>query len=103
MPSLPTAQGLVCQGWNYTLQQMKSTLSACGSCYVGAVYTTDDGRTRFNITIRDKKYSSFSIMFTQSAANGVEFDWGDGSEKQTYSGTSSQTVSHSYIPTSYPQ
>lgn len=87
MPSLPSHDGLSAQGWNYTLEQMKSNLSS-GACNIGCMYTTDDGKTRITLTIQDAKYSNIPLVFRQTAANGVQVDWGDGSAVQTYSSRS---------------
>ena len=78
MPALPSHEGLSAQGWNYTLEQMKSNLSS-GACNIGCMYTTDDGKTRITLTIQDAKYSEIPLVFQQTAANGVQVDWGDGS------------------------
>ena len=102
LPALPTKPGLTCQGWNWTLQQIKDYAAAYGKCEVGATYTTDDGKTRITLTIQDPKYSEIPLVFQQTAANGVEVDWGDGSATQTYASTSQQTISHQYSPTQYP-
>ena len=51
LPTLPTKPGLTCQGWNWTLPQIKSYAAAYGKCEIGATYTTDDGKTRIKLTI----------------------------------------------------
>lgn len=43
LPPLPTHEGLVCQGWNWTLADIKEMGRAVE---VGAMYITDDGKTR---------------------------------------------------------
>lgn len=55
LPELPnrSSEGLTCQEWNYTLEQVKSNVNSCGKCTVGATYTTTDGKTHLFITIRD--------------------------------------------------
>ena len=102
LPPLPTSAGLTCQGWNWTLQQVNDYVASYGKCEIGAMYTTDDGKTRIKITIYDPKYSNIPIIFQQTVANGVEVDWGDGSATQTYSSTSQQAINHQYSPSSYP-
>lgn len=87
MPSLPSHEGLSAQGWNYTLEQMKSNLSS-GTCNIGCMHTTDDGKTRIKLTIQDPKYSTIPIVFRQTVVKGVKVNWGDGSADQTYSSTS---------------
>lgn len=73
-----------------------------GTCEVGATYTTDDGKTRIKITIKDPKYATIPIVFQQTTSSGVKVNWGDGSADQTYSGTSQKTISHAYAPSAYP-
>lgn len=100
LPALPTKAGFICQGWNWTLQQVKDYVASYGKCEVGAIYTTDDGKTRIKLTIQDPKYATIPIVFWQTAANGVKVNWGDGSTDQTYS--SDGTISHTYALATYP-
>lgn len=79
LPPLPTSPGLSCQGWNWTLQQVKDYVASYGKCEVGATYTTDDGKTRIKLTIWDPKYTTIPIVFQQTEENGVKVNWGDGS------------------------
>ncbi len=97
LPALPAHDGLVCQGWNWTLADIK----ALGrDVTVGAVYITDDGKTRLYITIDQTDRMTVPIWLSQSVANGVTVDWGDGSAVET-----SETVvtdiqfSHTYAMT----
>ena len=97
LPALPVHDGLVCQGWNWTLADIK----ALGrEVTVGAVYITDDGKTRLYITIDQTDRMTVPIWLTQAVANGVTVDWGDGSAIET-----SETVvteiqfSHTYAET----
>jgi len=55
LPELPnrSSEGLTCQEWNYTLEEVKANVNSCGKCTVGATYTTTDGKTHLFITIRD--------------------------------------------------
>ncbi len=89
LPSLPIREGLTCQGWNRTLQELKSYVATYGQCDVGPTYITDDDLTKITITIPDAKYTSVSILFSQTTANGVRVRFGDetGTEWQTTSGT----------------
>lgn len=89
LPSLPTQEGLVCQGWNWTLEDIKARNLPVD---VGAVYITDDGKTRLYIRI---KAMTLSLIFQQSVANGVSIDWGDGSAAVTASALSA-TLTHTY-------
>ena len=79
LPPLPSRPGLTCQGWNWTLQQLKTYVASYGRCEVGATYTTDDGKTRIKLTIQDPKYTTIPIVFQQTVSNGVKVNWGDDS------------------------
>lgn len=92
LPELPTRKGLICQGWNWSLEDIKELGR---DVIVGAMYITDDGKTRLYIEISNDGRMDVPIMFQQTVANGVEIDWGDGSSIQTVASTSAR-VTHSY-------
>ncbi len=93
LPELPERDGLVCQGWNYSLDDVKG---ATGLMNVGAIYTTDDGATRVHIENTSEKSVSFTFYWKQTVANGVVVDWGDGSSAASSSATGSVSMSHTY-------
>lgn len=96
MPTLPTIQGLICQGWNYTLEDAQSYVSEYGVLEVSATFITDDGKTRLYITIAAKGRQDVPLYFSQSVSNGVTIDWGDGSATQTLNGTENVNTTHHY-------
>ena len=55
-----------------------------------------DGKTYLYIKIAEKGRMTVPLYFSQSVANGVVVDWGDGSASQTFSGTGDQNISHTY-------
>ena len=93
LPELPSHAGLICQGWNYDLATMKIYNRAMD---VGATYITDDGKTRLHIRIADEGRMTVPLVFWQTKDNGVIVDWGDGSDTETFSGTSAKETSHTY-------
>lgn len=97
LPALPVHDGLVCQGWNWTLADIK----ALGrDVTVGAVYITDDGKTRLYITIDQTDRMTVPIWLSQAVANGVTVDWGDGSAVETSETAGSEIkFSHTYAMT----
>ena len=99
LPPLPSHDGLICQGWNWTLDEIK----ALGrKCVVGANYITDDGKTRLYIKVTDELASDVSLVFGQGADQGVTVDWGDGSEPTAYSsGNNMVRQTHQYAPGDY--
>ena len=92
LPEPPSHEGLVCQGWNYTLDDIKAQNNMVD---VGAMYITDDGKTRFYISIDNDSRMIVPICFGQTVANGVTVDWGDGST-ETFDGTGTLYIAHEY-------
>lgn len=93
LPDLPSHNGLICQGWNWTLEQIKSENSKVN---VGAMYTTDDGKTRIYIHLENGRTSPKLSL----GVNGtVGIDWGDGTTSEltgTNKSTRLFTDSHNY-------
>lgn len=103
LPALPSHNGLTCQGWNFTLEEMKARVNGVGICIVGPMYTTSDGKTKLKIMLHSPKFTSVKIVFKQTKANGVELDWGDGSEVETFSTVGSNiNATHEYSAPSFP-
>lgn len=96
LPALPSHEGLTCQGWNWTLTDIKNTVAEYGKCDVGAIYTTNDGKTRLYVNISSKYRKNLPLRFHQTVANGVSINWGDGSEETTISSTGSISTHHTY-------
>ena len=79
LPELPVHEGLIGQGWNWTLDDLKEEN---GPMTVGAHYITDDGATRIYINL-DTHVHSLTVKFGQDMPDGVKIDWGDGSPLET--------------------
>ena len=93
LPALPSHDGLVCQGWNWTLEAIKALNRPVT---VGAMYITDDGATRLHIRIATAGRMTVPLYIGQTMSNGVSIDWGDGSAAKTLSGTGNVNTSHTY-------
>ncbi len=86
LPDGPTHDGLVFDGWNYSLENVKSLTRAMN---IGAMYSTDDDTTRIYIHLEDGRTSPMLGI----CPNGtVTVDWGDGTEPDILTGTSLTTV-----------
>lgn len=91
LPTPPAHSGLVFQGWNYTLEEVKANADAAD---IGALYTTDDGATRLEIEVVERR--DIRVRFSQTKASGVLIDWGDGKSERS-SGIVGQTYAlHNY-------
>ena len=94
LPDYPSHNGLICQGWNWSLADLKTTNRKMN---VGAMYITDDGKTRIYIRLEEGRTSPVLGV----CANGtVDIDWGDGTTHDTLTGSSISTAvytsAHSY-------
>lgn len=98
LPPLPTREGLICQGWNWTLEQIKSFGL---QVEVGAVYITDDGKTRIKIDVSSMLIANVTLNIgdANELTLTVNIDWGDGSAIETVSGGSVQQYTHQYAAT----
>ena len=93
LPDGPVHEGLVFQGWNWTLDKVKALTMPMN---VGAMYITDDGKTRLYIRIAAEGRMNVPLYFSQTVAGGVTIDWGDGSGTETLSGTGNVNTAHTY-------
>ena len=86
LPDYPSHEGLICQGWNWSLADLKTTNRKMN---VGAMYITDDGKTRVYIRLEEGRTSP---MLGVCPNGTVTVDWGDGTTPDTLTGTSTTTV-----------
>lgn len=99
LPPNPTREGLVAQGWNWTLADAKEVVEECGAHSIGQMYDTVDGKTRIYITIDESdnlspQYVRLTLLVNPTT---VVIDWGDGSEPRTETRTSGTfSPSHTY-------
>ncbi len=93
LPRGPVHDGLVFQGWNWPLEKVKAMTRPMN---VGAMYITDDGKTRLKIRVWDKARSNVPLYISQTVANGVTIDWGDGSAAETLDGAGNVNTRHQY-------
>lgn len=78
LPALPTQDGLICQGWNWSYNDAIAYVGEYGMLNIGATYITDDGRTRFFISIETEGAKAMQLYLASYVANNIEVDWGDG-------------------------
>lgn len=94
LPAGPTHKGLVFDGWNWSLEDVKSLTRPMN---IGATYITDDGTTRIYIHLEEGRTSP---MLGLGVNGTVTVDWGDGTSANTLAGTdldvAQWTSTHSY-------
>ena len=86
LPNYPIHEGLTCQGWNWSLADLKTTNRKMN---VGAMYITDDGKTRIYIRLEEGRTSP---MLGVCPNGTVTVDWGDETTPDTLTGTSTTAV-----------
>lgn len=101
LPPLPSHEGLICQGWNWSLSDLK----AYGKPYdVILHYITEDGATWYDLVNDTGREVAVTFRWKQYAGQEQPvLDFGDGSETFTKAVTSNETVActHTYAPGNY--
>ena len=77
MPPNPVHNGLISQGWNWTVSQIRNQLTNVGGeVIVGQMYVTESGATEIDCSFLEDDKSPY----LQYCLNGTAvIDWGDGS------------------------
>lgn len=88
LPPLPNERGFICQGWNWTLENIKN---AEREVDVAAIFITDDGATRIHVNLNKNTLNPI-LCFGQETEESVQVDWGDESEVEK------SEVSGLYVP-----
>lgn len=93
LPAGPAHEGLVFEGWNWSLDEVKALTYPM---QIGANYITDDGATRLYLRFNTPLLHTY-LKWKQNMANGVVIDWGDGSAYETFDTVNSViTAEHAY-------
>lgn len=95
LPELPTHEGLVAQGWNWTLAAAQSYVAEMGIMEIGANYDTNDNKTRLYFSIPYDNYS-ITLRYNQTSSKGVRVLWGDGTTEEYVSSTGGKSLTHTY-------
>lgn len=82
LPTVPAHSGLVFEGWNWTLEDIKTDTTG-QVITVGPYYHTESGLTEIDIHL-DEVTGRFFTCFS----NSINVDWGDG--------TSDKLMTHTY-------
>ena len=94
LPTNPTHSGLTSQGWNWNLSEAKTYVTEYGGLDIGQNYITNDGKTRIYINLQE---GLLEPMLCIQLRGTIKVDWGDGSEVETYTRTSSLYQRHNYL------
>lgn len=93
LPTPPAHEGLVSEGWNWTLEHIKEYINdGCTYMVIGALYHSQSGNLEFHLNIPYPVTLYFNVSVS---AGDITFNWGDGNSN-TYTETGSSTVSYSH-------
>ena len=78
LPTTPAHEGLVFEGWNWTLEDIQSDTTG-QVITVGPYYVTESGRTEYDIEVE----SGVEMGFSLDTSRYSYLDWGDGTVIET--------------------
>lgn len=88
MPVNPTHEGLVAQGWNWSLANAKTYIQSYDKLIIGQMYTTSSGDTEIDVSLYEGRIDPY---FGLAVKGTVTIYWGDGSSS-SLTGTSLTTI-----------
>lgn len=98
LPANPTHEGLIAQGWNWTLADAKTYVTNYDELNIGQTYVTDDNKTRLYIELTEGRLApvlGFAINGTATVS------WGDNTTS-TVTGSSTSTIVYTQHTYSIP-
>lgn len=98
LPDYPTHDGLIPQGWNWTLPDIQSYMSAYpkATLTVGQLYVTENEDTKIYIVIPEDTPNSRMTFPLVLGASDATIDWGDGATTVASVG-SMASYDHTYM------
>ena len=78
LPVNPSHEGLVAQGWNWTLNDAKAQVSNSRRLIIGQNYTTSDGATKIKVHLNEGRLSPYLHLWLEENVEAT-IDWGDNS------------------------
>ena len=75
LPIVPTHKGLVFEGWNWTLEDIKNDTTG-QVITVGPYYHTESGLTEIDVEVNET--NGMELQLSVEATNYTSLDWGDG-------------------------
>ena len=75
LPTVPAHEGLVFEGWNWTLEDIKNDTTG-QIITVGPYYHTESGLTEIDVEVNET--NGMELQLSVFASNYTSLDWGDG-------------------------
>ena len=104
LPENPTHDGLIAQGWNWTLEEAMAQVQSQGCCDIGQNYIPDDGNTHIHIVITAESPDFCLYLNSVSAATylGATIRWGDEQTTEVSPTQTNDYHEHTYtVPGEY--
>ena len=91
-------EGLVFDGWNWTLEEIKNyvTLYPEGEVIVGSLFNTNTGATRLYVTLTNETLNPELRLSLKNNQGTVTIDWGDSSAPEVHTNTTVVVAPHTY-------
>ena len=93
MPDNPTHEGLIAQGWNWTLADAKTYMQNNDELIIGQLYTTASGALEIDINVATNYFKNAHLYL--NFTGDIKIDWGDGTE-ETESSSGYKNIYHDY-------
>ena len=96
LPANPSHEGLISQGWNWSLADAKTHVAKYGKLNIGQMYVTQSGATEIDVEMQEGRLEP---ILTICVDGTITVDWGDNTTPDTVTGTSTTTrlaVPHTY-------
>ena len=94
-PNNPSHEGLIAEGWNWSLEDAKTYVADYGCIDIGQMYRTASGKTEVDITIPDVNFKLYMFLSKYSFGT-ITVDWGDNSPIETYTSETYLYLPHVY-------
>lgn len=89
LPDNPSHDGLVEEGWNWTLADAKAQAATGATVWIGQVYKTASGATEIDLHITAATRNPYINLGVNGTAS---IDWGDGTTADSVTGSSVTTL-----------
>lgn len=98
LPKNPVHEGLLAQGWNWSLTDAKNYVEKHGRLNIGQMYITNDRKTRLYVTILEGATHPILQLYLNDNTQ-LDVDWGDGTPHSTLSSVTADYVDEEHIYT----
>ena len=101
LPANPSHEGLIAQGWNWSLANAKTHVAKYGKLNIGQMYVTQSGATEIDVEMHEGRLEP---ILTICVDGTITVDWGDDTTPDTVTGSSLSTrlaVPHTYASYGY--